>query len=97
MILKKKTDLSCSFPVPDPDFISFQIPDQGVKKHRIWEPDPVGSKKADPTDQDPEHLSSPGLLTQIHCKQIRNQNPKHYDFSPSYGVQDLDPYKINHL
>ncbi len=38
---------------PDPDFF---IPDQGVKKHRIRNPDPVGPKKADPTDQDPEQL-----------------------------------------
>jgi len=37
-------------------FFSFRIPDQGVKKHRIRVPDPVGPKKADPTDQDPEHL-----------------------------------------
>jgi hypothetical protein len=29
---------------------------QGVKIHRIRDPDPLGPKKADPTDQDLEHL-----------------------------------------
>jgi hypothetical protein len=37
-------------------FFSFRIPDQGVKKLRIQDQDPVGPKKGDPTDQAPEHL-----------------------------------------